>query len=96
MTTWPTAVLALWHHFGQAGFTAAAAVQAARQDPTLDDRLMALAGSADANAVERALHAHVGQVAHGLRLREWPAPTGTLVFTFAPAESGTSGPVRWT
>ena len=93
MTAWPTAALALWRHFGQAGFTAAAVVQAARQDPAIDDALMQLAGSLDVGAVERALHVHVGHVAHGLRLRERSSPTDTLVFNFVDAESAVSGPV---
>ena len=82
MNAWRTAALALSAHFGQTGFTAEAAVQAARQDPALDDALMQLAGSVDVAAVERSLHAHVGHVAHGLRMREWPSPTDTLVFNF--------------
>ena len=93
MTAWTASALALWRHFGQAGFTAAAVVQAARQDPAIDDALMQLAGSLHEADVERALHAHVGHVAHGLRLREWPAPTDTLVFNFVDAAE--SDPVRW-
>ena len=91
MSAWPTAALALSRHFGKAGFTAEAAVQATRDDPALDDALMQLAGSVDTAAVERALHAHVGHVAHGLRLREWLSPTDTLVFCFVDAEPATAG-----
>ena len=93
MTAWRATATELWCHFGFGTFTAAEAARAARHDPALDDALLGLCGSLDAETVETALRAHLGETSHGVKLTAWPTANGAMVFVFTAAAPITTGPV---